>query len=129
MKNIMTRSHRSALVKFRCGVAPIRLETGRYEKLLVNERFCPFCLDCVEDECHVILECPVYSDMQVPLCLLKAIFLIDPSLSTRKLDLLSFILSNEGIVKLSAKSCVTALICYIFKYYPFYPPPLGEGGF
>ena len=36
MENIMTRSHRSALAKFRCGVAPIRLETGRYEKLPVN---------------------------------------------------------------------------------------------
>ena len=31
----------------------------KYEKLPVNERFCPFCLDCIEDECHVILECPV----------------------------------------------------------------------
>ena len=64
MENILTRSHRSALAKFRCGVAPILLETGRYEKLPVNERFCPFCLDCSEDECHVILECPLYSDMR-----------------------------------------------------------------
>ena len=56
----MIRSHRSALAKFRCGVAPIRSETGRYENLSVNERFCPFCLDCIEDVCHVI--CP---DMRV----------------------------------------------------------------
>ena len=83
--SIMTRSHRSALAKFRCGVAPIRLETGCYKKLPVNERFCLFCLDCVEEEYHVILECPVYSDMRVPL--LEAVFPIDPSLSIRELDL------------------------------------------
>ena len=75
VENIMTRSHRSALAKFRCGVAPIRLKTGRYEKSPGNERFCSFCLDCIEDECHVILECPVYSDMRVPL--LEAVFAID----------------------------------------------------
>ena len=34
VKNIMTRSHRSALAKFRCDAAPISLETVRYEKLL-----------------------------------------------------------------------------------------------
>ena len=32
--------HRSALAKFRCGVAPIRIETGRYERLALNERLC-----------------------------------------------------------------------------------------
>ena len=30
---IIPRNHRSAFSKFRCGVAPIRLETGRYERL------------------------------------------------------------------------------------------------
>ena len=45
VKNIMIRSHRSALAKFRSGVAPIRIETGRYQKLPVNElRLCPFSL-------------------------------------------------------------------------------------
>lgn len=34
--NVMSYSYRSALAKFRCGIAPIRLETGRYERLSVN---------------------------------------------------------------------------------------------
>ena len=29
--NIYNKGHRSALANFRCGTAPIRLETGRYE--------------------------------------------------------------------------------------------------
>ena len=32
-KYIMPKNHRSALCKFRCGVAPLRIETGRYEGL------------------------------------------------------------------------------------------------
>ncbi len=28
LKNVLNRKHRSALAKFHCGVAPIRLETG-----------------------------------------------------------------------------------------------------
>ena len=34
--------HHSAFAKFRCGVAPIKIETGRYENLDVNQRICPF---------------------------------------------------------------------------------------
>ena len=34
-------NHRSALSKFRCRVAPLRLETGRYEGLDINQRICP----------------------------------------------------------------------------------------
>ena len=32
------KSHRSALAKFRCGVAPIRIETGRFERLKPDVR-------------------------------------------------------------------------------------------
>ena len=34
--------HRSAFAKFRCGVAPIKVETGRYEGILESDRLCPF---------------------------------------------------------------------------------------
>ena len=57
------KHHRSALAKFRCGVAPIRLETGRFENLPEEERKC-FACDSVENECHVICECPVYDDLR-----------------------------------------------------------------
>lgn len=51
----MSPYHRSALSKFRCGVAPIHIETGRYEGLEGLDRKCPFC-DNVLDESHVILD-------------------------------------------------------------------------
>ena len=30
VENVNNRQHRSALAKFRCGVAPLRIETGRH---------------------------------------------------------------------------------------------------
>jgi len=62
---IMPPEHMSALSKFRCGVAPIRIETGRYENLKENERVCPFC-NCIEDEVHVLLYCNMYANVRKP---------------------------------------------------------------
>jgi len=49
---VLPPSHRSAFSKFRCGVAPIRIETGRFEGLPEERRLCPFC-NVIEDESHV----------------------------------------------------------------------------
>ena len=65
-KVILHLSHRSALSKVRWGVAPIRIETGRYENLPLNERECYFC-DSVEDEVHVLLDCSAYTEMRANL--------------------------------------------------------------
>ncbi len=43
LKNVLNRKHQSALAKFCCGVAFIRLETGRYEHLDIYDRICPIC--------------------------------------------------------------------------------------
>ncbi len=50
----MNRKHRSALAKYRAGVAPIRLETGRCEGLEVEDRICRICKNEIETEEHVI---------------------------------------------------------------------------
>ena len=39
-------------------MAPLRIETGRYENKNVNERVCFICHDQIEDEKHVLLDCP-----------------------------------------------------------------------
>jgi hypothetical protein len=45
-------------------VAPIRLEIGQYEHIKLEERCCFNCSNLIEDETHVILHCPVYSDFR-----------------------------------------------------------------
>ena len=62
---ILPLRHRSAFSKFRLGVAPIRIETGRYEGLREENRICPFCANnIVENELHVILNCEIYKDIR-----------------------------------------------------------------
>jgi hypothetical protein len=61
---MMALNDHSAFAKFRCRVAPIRLETGRYENIRLEERCCFNCSNLIEDETHVILHCPVYSDFR-----------------------------------------------------------------
>ena len=60
---MLPQSHRSAFSKFRCGVAPIRIETGRYKGLAENLRICPFC-NLVENEIHVLIHCHLYEDLR-----------------------------------------------------------------
>lgn len=64
ISNVVLRMRRSACVKLRCGVAPLRLETGRYERLQLDERFCFHWANKVESEKHVLLECPLYDDLR-----------------------------------------------------------------
>ena len=62
----MSFHQRNALAKARCGVAPICIETGRYENgkyLPVDQRFCQVCSEDVEDEFHILLNCPMYEDL------------------------------------------------------------------
>lgn len=62
---ITQKKYRSAYAKFRCGVAPIKIELGRYGvgRVPVDERLCRTC-NIVEDEFHVIMICPQYTDIR-----------------------------------------------------------------
>ena len=46
------------------GVAPLRIETCRYERLEEENRLCFHCNDAVESEEHVLLHCPLYQDLR-----------------------------------------------------------------
>ena len=59
---IITRKcYRSAYAKFRCGVAPIKIESCRYglNRAPVEEQLCDEC-NLIEDECHVLIVCTRY---------------------------------------------------------------------
>ena len=103
-KLILPLQHRAALSKFRCGVAPIRLEIGRYENLSVEERKCPFC-NIVESECHVLLECTAYDDYRRDL-FTKAMDIDNTFVQMSNDDKLKFVLSNTDMIRHSAKTCL-----------------------
>ena len=61
VKSSMSKQHRCALARMRCEVAPLKLETGRYENIPLELRTCT---NMVEDEKHVLLACPLYTQLQ-----------------------------------------------------------------
>ena len=65
VKIIIQKKYRSAYAKFRCRVAPIKLETVRYgqNRIPIDQRLCESC-GVVEDEYHVLIECNMYKDIR-----------------------------------------------------------------
>ena len=106
---ILPRLHRSALAKFRMGTAPIRIETGRYERIPADRRFCFHCESCIEDEIHVLVECPLYEDLRRELYDYCTTRTSDNLNNLNDCDKLSAILSNRNIIRHSAKFCSKVL--------------------
>lgn len=106
-KLIMPPCHRTAFSKFRCGVAPLRIETGRYEGLDVLERKCQFC-DSIEDESHVILDCFVYDDLRQSL-FDKAKTVDSAFVQMSKNEQLIFLFTKTEMIRYCAKTCFNIL--------------------
>ena len=60
LDEITNIKERTALTKFRMSNSVLMIEKGRHQNIDKNLRFCPFCIDKVEDEKHFLLECPTY---------------------------------------------------------------------
>ena len=51
------------MAKLRCGVLPIKIETGRFVNLALEDRICEVCnLNEIEDELHFICKCELYNE-------------------------------------------------------------------
>src|SRR5262249_10634457 len=75
---------RRLVAQLRCGVAPLAIETGRWQRPYVpkSERFCLLCrsqLDnnVVEDEAHFLIDCQSYQDAR---CVLRVRLLLNHGL-------------------------------------------------
>ena len=54
---------RQCFAALRCGTAPLRIETGRYEGLNEDERLCQVCENnTIENEMHFLMLCPAYNN-------------------------------------------------------------------
>ena len=68
VKFLTARQHRSLLAQLRCGVLPLRIETGRFARLDVTDRLCEVCnLAQIEDEQHFVMVCPLYENVRTNL--------------------------------------------------------------
>jgi hypothetical protein len=56
---------RSLTAQLRLGILPLRVETGRFVNLPLENRTCEICdSDSVEDECHFLFECEKYHELR-----------------------------------------------------------------
>ena len=77
VSTLLPKLHRSTFAQFCCGILPLRVETGRRQRvreettgqtrfLKLEERVCSICSSGeVEDEYHFLLKCDVFSDIRV----------------------------------------------------------------
>jgi hypothetical protein len=61
VRSRLSRTKRSLLAQLRAGVLPLKVETGRFRRIPLDQRRCEICNSGkVEDERHFVCECPQY---------------------------------------------------------------------
>lgn len=105
-KNI-NKKERHALAKLRCGIAPLRVELGRFDHgvyIPYEDRICQICHDGVEDECHILLKCSYYNDLRDDL--FDKATEIDSLFNQKEdTDKFVFLMSNYMVISYTAKTC------------------------
>lgn len=62
IKCLASKYEQSLVSQLKCGVLPIRLETGRHQNERWEARICQCCSDdSVEDENHLLFDCPCFA--------------------------------------------------------------------
>ena len=63
---VHNRRERSLLSQFRCGILPLKVETGRYTQVPLEYRLCLLCEEnCIEDEMHFFFDCSFYYNLRL----------------------------------------------------------------
>ena len=96
------------MAKFRTGVAPLRVETVRYESLQLGQRVCFNCKNYVEDERHVLIDCPIYEGIRSDLYV-KSRNINSEFNGLNDVEKMCFLLSNDDIIQYTAKACYEIL--------------------
>ncbi len=95
----------SAFTKFRCGVASIRLETGRYENLPEEQCLCPMCdSQVIESEIHLLTKCNLYIDLRTDLFQRASSVNNDLNNFTDTQKFI-FLMTNAEVIIPTAKTC------------------------
>ena len=61
MKNNLSKQNRSIIAQLRFGILPLKIETGRFQGLPIDQRICELCRSAVEDEIHFVCQCPFFN--------------------------------------------------------------------
>ena len=61
---ITSQENRISLTKLRLSNHQLNIEKGRHENIPKEMRFCPFCVNTVENEVHFLLQCKTYDNIR-----------------------------------------------------------------
>ena len=75
---------------------------------LVSDRKCPFCLDVVKDEQHVILVCPLYNDLR-EILYHRAVARYTHFHNLNNTEKITYLFKDENLVRTLAKTCFLIL--------------------
>ena len=64
LDSILKDKFRIALTRFRLSSHHFAIETGRFQNIPRDERFCTNCKTIIENEYHFLLACPLYRDLR-----------------------------------------------------------------
>ena len=97
------------MMKFGCGVAPLEIETGRYEGLSEDQRTCPICKSSIENETHVLLKCYLCDEFRTTL-FNAALEICNNFDSFSNAEEMNFIFSNPNMrIRIYVKTCLRIL--------------------
>ena len=98
------------MTKFRLSDHNLMIEKGRHSGMAEEKRFCPFCEDTVESECHFLLVCKLYNRNH----------LINAGLNVAP-DLLNWPINNRFIFLMShGDRELTNMIAFAIKHWMEY---------
>ena len=86
--------------KFRLSNHVLMIEKGRHLKIEKNQRFCPFCLNCVETERHFLLNCRIYAHIRKEL--FDKLEPLVPLILVNDMEKFSILMTNEMCLTQSA---------------------------
>jgi hypothetical protein len=96
---------RQSFAMLRCGVAPLRIETGRYENVALENRVCQLCESgMIEDERHFLTSCTALIHDRDKLYTLVSQSVNDFNLLPDNEKFL-FLMSDPMICKFTARAC------------------------
>ncbi len=98
----LSRGQRSVLSKFKLGVLPLAIETGRWKDIPLEKRLCAVCNEnCLENEYHFLLFCDGYKETRTKM-FQEIVDKTDVNAVGTEAQILKALLSSEA-VKITAK--------------------------
>jgi hypothetical protein len=102
--SISPRHYRKSTIRLRACNLPLAIEAGRYAKPSVplENRRCPFCPSCIEDETHFISNCSFYHDIMYDVFTIASFY--DPTFFNKcAVDKYVFLMQNSYTQHLLAR--------------------------